>query len=181
MHQRRSFDEHAALFVEFGNRVSRLTPEAWNRLSARCAAFNGPEFSALLARTALGATPYKLPIPSPVRDRLSLRIIAGATRAVVTSMFFAGEVATEFERVTNSPPLRRTTSTGNPVTDAYVDAAFLIESALAPRNRSQPGVATVVRAASQAVLRHDWLPPEDFEAVYKYIEPDIPFDELRRQ
>jgi hypothetical protein len=83
--------------VEFGNRVSRLTPEAWDRLSARCAALNGPDFRAFLARTALAATPYKLPIPDPVRDRVSLRLIAGAGRVVATSIMFAYELAVEFE------------------------------------------------------------------------------------
>ncbi|HEY9226805.1 MAG TPA: hypothetical protein VIP11_09175 [Gemmatimonadaceae bacterium] len=58
-----------------------------------------------------------------------------------------------------------------------MDAHFLIESALAPLQRTDPGVVTVVRAAGQAVLRHDRL-SADFEAVYGYIEPEIPFADL---
>jgi len=65
--------------------------------------------------------------------------------------------------------------------DACVDAYFLIDSALASSARAQPGVAAAIRAATQVMLRHDWLPPEDFEAVYRYIETEIPFAELARR
>ncbi|HEY5060350.1 MAG TPA: hypothetical protein VII52_02390 [Gemmatimonadaceae bacterium] len=181
MPEPRSPDEHAALFVEFGNRVSRLTPEAWDRLSSRCAALNGPDFRALLARTALAVSAHKLSIPAPLRDRLSLRIIAGASRAVITSIFFAYELAVEFDTPDSSAPVYRPASTGKPHIDACVNAYALIETALASRIHAQPGVAAAVRAASRVVLLHDWLASEDFEAVYKYIEPDIPFAELQKR
>jgi hypothetical protein len=118
--------------------------------------------------------------PGPLRHRLSLRFIAGASRAVITSIFFAYEPAVEFDTPDSWVPVYRPASTGKPRTDAFVNAYTLIEIALASRAHAQPGVAAAVRAASKVVLLHAWLAPEDFEAVYRYIEPDIPFAELQR-
>jgi hypothetical protein len=78
-------------------------------------------------------------------------------------------------------PVSQPANTGKPVIDACVDAFILIDNALASQARAQPGVAAAIRAAAQAVLRHDWLPPGEFEAVYTYIQPDIPFAELGRR
>jgi hypothetical protein len=175
MNGRRTTDEHVALFVEFAHRIACLTPEAWDRLNARCAALNGPDFRALLARTALSAAPHKLSIPGVLRDHASYRMLRGVGQAAIASMLFAGAVIGEFEAPHHSSPLRRPRSSGNPVSDV----AFLIENVLAPRERAEPGVATAVRAAGHAVRRHDWLSSQDFETVYRYLEPDIPFAELQ--
>jgi hypothetical protein len=74
---------------------------------------------------------------------------------------------------------RRRTTTGKPSTDAFIDAFFLIESVLAPRQQTQPGTTAAIRAAAHAVLRHDWLTPEDFASIYAPVEPEIPFAELK--
>jgi hypothetical protein len=86
----------------------------------------------------------------------------------------------EFEEAASerTPPPRRTKSSGKARIDAWVDANFALEAAVAQHERSDPGVATAVRAAGQAVLRHDWMSPEAFHAVYRYVESEIPYAEL---
>jgi hypothetical protein len=178
---RRSFDEHVGLFVAYGARVAQLPPASWDRLRLRCANLNGAAFRSLLSRAFLAAKPYELWVPEPAHRGRSLRVIAGVSRIVQTSLAVAAEVAAEFEASARHPPdapRRRPRSTGQLTTDAYIDANFLIESALTPIQRGDPGVATAVRAAGQAVLRHDWLARTDFEAVYALVEPEIPFADL---
>lgn len=176
---RRAFDQHLALFVAYGARVGQLPPASWDRLRLRCAALNGPAFRSLVNRALLAARPQELWLPS--RRTSTLNAVASVSRAVQIGIAFAYEAVIEFE--TADPravvsPRRRTQSTGKPRTDQYSDATFLIESTLAPLQRTDPGVVTAVRAAGHAVLRHDWLPPADFSAVYAYVEPEIPFADL---
>jgi hypothetical protein len=178
---RRNFDQHVALYVTYGDRVARLPTVAWERLRVRCAALNGPAFRSLVSRALLAAKPYEVWLPRPTTVSPGLRAIVGASRVVQTSLAFAFEVVAEFEgssQQASCSPRPRTRSTGRARTDAFVDASFLIESALAPLQRTDPGVVTAVRAAGQAVLRHDWLTVSDFDAVYSYIEPEIPFADL---
>jgi len=177
--ERRTLDQHVSLFVAYGARVAQLTPAAWHLLRLRCAALNGPAFRSLVNRAQLAARPHELWLPSH-RTGL-LNAVGSVSRAVQTGLAFAFEVVTEFETAdprTFVSPRRRTQSTGKPRTDEYIDTTFLIESALAPFQRTDPGVVTAVRAAGQAVLRHDWLSPADFDAVYAFVEPDIPFASL---
>lgn len=181
MIERRGFDEHVQLFVAYSARVAQLSPAAWDRLRFRCADLDGPAFRALLRRARLAAQPYELSLPATARRAVAPRIIAGASRAVQASIAFAGQIAAEFEaadRGVPDPPRRRTHSTGQPGTDVYIDATFLIETALMPFERTNPGLVTALRAAGQAVLRHDWLSQSDFDAMYALVEPEIPFAEL---
>jgi hypothetical protein len=176
---RSTFDQHVVLFVAYGARVAQLTPASWDRLRLRCAALNGPAFRSLVNRALLAARPHELWLPS--RRTGLLNAIASVLRAVQTGIAFAFEVVIEFETAdprTLVSPRRRTQSTGKARTDELIDATFLIESALAPLQRTDPGVVTAVRAAGQALLRHDWLSPADFDAVYAFVEPEIPFASL---
>jgi hypothetical protein len=179
---RRSFHHHIELFVAFSDAVAHLSPESWSRLRRRCADLDSLAFRSLLRRALLAARPYALWLPEGVQPSRTLRVMAGVSRGVQTSIAFAAQVAAEFEasatRVRVSPSTRPT-STGKRGTAAYIDANFRIESALAPLERAHPGVATAVRAAGQGVLRHDWLSRTDFDAVYAYVEPDIPFARLQ--
>ena len=181
MTERRSFDQHVPPFVAYGARVAQLTPASWDRLRLRCATLNGPACSALVNRALLAARPYKLPLPESTPPVGRLRAIAAVSHAVQTGIAFVGEFAFEFadsDPPASASPLRRTRSTGKPRTDAFIDATFLIESALIPLQRTEPGVVTAVRAAGRVLLMHDWLSPADFEAVYGYVESEIPFADL---
>jgi hypothetical protein len=176
---RRTFDEHVALLVSYGARVAQLTPGSWERLRRRCAGLNGPEFGSLVRRALLAARPYEMWLPS--RPTASVRAISGASRVVQTGLAFAFEVAAAFDvsdsRGIPSRPLRAR-STGKPTTDAFIDAWFSINSALTPFQQTDRGLVTVVRAAGQAILRHGFLSPVDFDAVYGFVEPEIPFATL---
>jgi hypothetical protein len=181
MDDRRSFDEHVALFDAYSTRIAQLDPPAWQRVRERCAALNGPEFHALVRRALRAAKPYEMKLPEAARQLVSIRVIEGVSWLVQNGIAFAGEVAAEFAAAAPGQPeprWRRTKSTGNARTDMYIDASSRIELALAPFEKSDPGIVTAVRAAGRAVLRHDWMRPVSFDAVYGFIEPEIPFAEL---
>jgi hypothetical protein len=178
--ERRSFDERVALYVAFSERVARLADADWNRLNAECAALDSTSFGALLERTRLSAKPYEMHLPG-ARESLKLAAIKGASRAVMNTIFFTYQIAREFDEDTVAEWPARVKSTGNPRTDAHADAIIAIERAIAPREGKTPGVASAIRAAGQAVLRRDWMAPEDFEATYRYVEPIIPYASLTSQ
>jgi hypothetical protein len=106
-------------------------------------------------------------------------MIAGVGRAAITGLALAGAVAAEFEASAPPSPPREPKSTGRPRTDALVRASRLIEAAVVPLEREQPGVAAAVRAAGIAVLRSTWMPREDLNAIYAYVEAEIPFADLK--
>jgi hypothetical protein len=179
----RTFDDHVKLFDAYSARVALLEPAAWQRVRQRCAALNGPEFQALVRRALLAAKSHEVFIPDAARQLVSIRVIAGVSWFVQTSIAFVGEVTAEFAAAAPGapePPWQRTTSTGNARTDLYIDASSRIETALMPYVKSDPGVVTAVHAAGHAVLRHDWMSPATFDAVYGFMEPEIPFAELER-
>lgn len=176
----RGFEHDAARYVTYAARVARLPSAVWDRLRLRCADLDGPAFRALLKRTAIAARPYGLWLPG-VKPTPTLQAIRAASRIVQTSIAFAHQVVAEFETPESRAAdvaKRRTLSSGSPRIDALVHASMLIESTLAPLEGTGPGVATVLRAAGQAVLRHDWLSDAEFESVYRYVEPEIPFASL---
>jgi len=179
--ERRSFAEHVQLFAAYGAHVAQLRPASWDRLRLRCVDLSGPTFRSLLRRARFAAKPQELYLSKSAQRVTSLRLIAGASRVVQTTLAFAFEVAAEFDTSDShlpEPPPRRTHSTSDPTTDRYIHATFLIGAALVPIQRTDPGVATAVYAAGQAVLRHDWLLRADFEALYAPIESEIPFASL---
>lgn len=181
MSNRRSFDEHIVLFAAYGARVAQLQSASWDRLRERCADLNGPAFRSLVRRAFLAAKVYEMWLPEVARRIPSVQVIDSVSRFVQRGLALAGEVAAEFDAAylrEPEQPRRRTTTTGAPRSDAYWDAICLIESALKHIQRTDPGVATAVRAAGQAVLRHDRLAPADFETVYSFVEPEIPYAEL---
>ena len=61
----------------------------------------------------------------------------------------------------------------------YAHGWFDIEGALRTAEASA-GVATAVRAAGLAVLRHDWHRPGGFTEVYRYVEPEVPYANVER-
>jgi hypothetical protein len=178
---RRTFDEHVQLFAAYGARVAQLPSASWDRLRLRCADLNGPSFSSLVRRAVVAAKPHELYVPESARRIPLLQVIAGASRVLQTGLALAFEISAEFDVPdprASGPRPRGTQSTGDPTTDAYIDATFLIGGSLASVQRTDPGVAVAVRAAGHAVLRHDWLPRADFDALYAPIEPEIPFADL---
>ena len=176
----RSFDDHVDLYAAFAQRVSALSPEAWERLASRCAALEGSTFDALIGRARVFARPYTAPLESNTVGGVG-KAVATAAGVGITGLGIAFELARELGDVfsrTPDAPLSRKQTTGSARNDRYVDASFLLENTLTRHARAHPGLATTVQAAGQAVLRHDWMPPEDFIAAYAVMEPDIPFAEL---
>jgi len=176
----RSFDDHVDLYATFAQRVSALSPAAWERLATRCAELDGSSLDAMLARARVFARPYVAALEDNAHNAVG-KAIATVAGAGIAGIGMAFQVARELGEVfTKTPdePLSRKSSTGSARNDRYVDANFLVENALATHERAHPGLATAVRAAGEAVLRHDWMPPEDFASVYAVMESEIPFAEL---
>jgi hypothetical protein len=176
----RSFDDHVDLYAAFAQRVSALSPAAWERLAAKCAALDGASFQALLGRARVFAHPFASPLRQENQNEFG-KAIATVAGAGIAGLGLAFELARELgEVVTKGPnePLTRKQPTGTAQRDRYVDANFLLENALAMHERAHPGLATTVRAAGQAVLRHDWMSPADFASAYAVMETEIPFAEL---
>jgi hypothetical protein len=108
------------------------------------------------------------------------KAIAAVTTATITGIGVASELAGEFDEPAPSawiPSYERPT---DPQSAKYVDAWFAIERAIHSSPGRHAGVAAAIRAAGQAVLRHDWLSAETFAAVYGFVESEIPYATLER-
>lgn len=173
--QQRSHEEHVALFAAFGDLVGELEPESWQRVIMRCQHLDGSGFGALLARARLSVRPFETVKWLSRQGAPAVAAIARISAAGMTGLAVAFELGSEFRTPNVGPPIRRTESTGKRSTDTYVDSYFAIEASVARFQPLHPGVAVAVRAAGQAVLHHDFLVPEDFDAVYDLIEPEIPY------
>jgi hypothetical protein len=184
MTRRRTADEHVRLFATYAARVSALAAPAWERLEARCARLSDPSFAALLARASLTAKSHELWIPRRAESNRKLWAIKRASDVIQHGFAFAAEVFAEFETVDDSAS-RATPGTPKPGSRnlspraaALFEADRQLETALAPRAHRHPGVASAIRAAGHAVLRHDFLTPEDLSDLYQYVEDEIPFASL---
>jgi len=176
----RSFDDHVDLYAAFAQRVSALSPAAWERLAARCEELDGSSFDAVIRRARVFARPYTAPLESNSQNGVG-KAISAVAGVGIAGIGIAFELARELGDVfatTPDEPLARTRTTGTARNDRYVDANFLLENTLKEHDRAHPGLSTAVRAAGQAVLRHDWMQPEDFRSVYAVMEPEIPFADL---
>lgn len=162
----------------FGERISQLTDAEWRVVSERCASLNSTSFAALLERTRLGARPYLMSIAGGASRNLVLTTLEGVNSAVMHGISFAYQVAREFDTDEPYVPSDSTAPTNSARGNALADGFVAIERAVAMRERAEPGLATAVRAAGQAVLGHDFLAPDDFAAAYQYVEPVIPFASL---
>lgn len=180
----RSFDDHLDLYEAFVTRVSTLSPAAWERLAARCADLEGSSFKSLIDRARVFAQPFVGPLREGTRDSDVGNAITSIASFGITGLGIVTELAREVEEIVSPAskraPVSRKNTTGSARNDRYVDAAFLLENTLAPREREHPGVTASVRAGAQAVLRHDWMSSDDFAAAYRVMESEIPFASLTR-
>lgn len=176
----RTFDDHVDLYAAFAERVAKLPAAAWERLAARCTELDGSSFQTLLARARVFAHPFAAPLRKGDQNEVG-KAIASVAGVGIAGLGLAFEFARELSEVaTKEPnePLVRKQPTGTAQRDRYVDASFLLDNTLASHERVHPGLATTVRAAAQAVLRHDWMSPEDFASAYAVMETEVPFAEL---
>jgi hypothetical protein len=90
------------------------------------------------------------------------------------------QLATEFATPASPASLVGKYRSGDAELDAFSDAFLRLESLLVPHARENPGLVTAIRAAGRYMMNHDWMPPEDFNELYGFIEPEIPFAELAR-
>jgi hypothetical protein len=175
----REFSQHVALFGAYAEAVAALSPAAWDRLVVACAPLDGAAISAVVDRARLTAKAYVMESASNV-SRAERRIAAIATNAI-TGIGVVTELVGEFTPRSGIPPTRPTVPrSDDPRVDAYVEGWFTMTLALVPFENAHPGVAAAVRAAGQAVLRHDHLSPATFAEVYGYVEAEIPFDSIEQ-
>jgi hypothetical protein len=176
----RDYDRHVALFSAYADAVAALSPESWHRLTDACAPLDGDAVSAIVRRARLSATSYRT-LERLATDSRVPRWIDAVSTASIAGIHVATDLLAEFDRSPESSAGARAASERTATGDAYVDAWFRIESALEARPPSHPGLATAVRAAGQAVLRHDWLLPATFAKVYGFVESEIPYQDVERR
>lgn len=170
----RPFSEHVTLLCNFAACVEALSPEAWERLRERCRALDGSEPAAVFARAQLAAWPWRM-APARANEPWVMRTMREAFHATQVGIALTGELVESAFPSSDRDLWRRSTSSENPDRDRYSDAFSTIEHALARHHVRTPGISTAVRAAAQAVLRHDFLTPADFDRVYQWVAPEIPY------
>jgi hypothetical protein len=179
-------DRHVALLTAFVARVDELSPSAWARIKTRCSALSDPSFGALLARTALLAKSQEMLLPEGMPRIPAVRVIKAVTDGIGKGFAFAFEAIAEFDAASEpmtsnrraSGTKQRSPRVVSPRVAALIDAHRRLEAALRSRRQQHPGVVTAVRAAAEGVLHHAWLTPVEFDALYQYVAPEIPFTSL---
>ena len=154
----RSHEEHVTLFVAYAAAVAALPAAAWDRLTVVCAPLEGDAITTVVNRARLNAKAYNIVAGIPTRSRVA-KTIAGITTATMTGMSVALELLAEFDssHVSTpssshiSTPRPRPTTSNDASVNSYVEAWFLIESALRRFPQLHSGVAAAVRTAGQAV------------------------------
>ena len=175
----RTFREHVGLFAAYADAVAALPTSSWDRLTTTCASLEGDSFGAVLKRARLGARASSILEPLAAHS-WRVRGIAAVGTATLTGIGVAAELIGEFGRPRSPSSVPLAVRHSDPTTAKYVEAWFTLEAAIYPVAASHPGLAAAIRAAAQAVLRHDWLSPESFNAVYAFVEPEIPYETLDR-
>lgn len=177
--KQRTFAEHIPLLTQFAARVDALSPEAWQRIEAHCRPLAGSSPAALYRRAETVTTAYDVfgtlaPLPAVAR------VIPALSRATVVGINVGLEMVTSAIPSLHEKPWTRRTTTGRTEHDACIDAMNTIEQALARYATTRgvaviPSVTAAMRAAVQAILRHDQLTPATFAAAYQWVEPEIPY------
>lgn len=172
-----SFEKNLARLEVFSERVAALSPDAWSRLRLRHAQLCGSTPSALLARTELAAAPYALILPDG-GDQPLIRLIQWTFGGIPKAILGAKELAFAVAPSLDEPARPRTTSTGNPQADRFIDAMFRIRSVTQTLGPYQLGLSTLVHAVAEAILTRTILREKHFRHIYSLIESEIPLSTI---
>lgn len=168
-----SFENNLARLEVFSERVAELPPDAWTRLRLRHAQLCGSTPSALLARAELAAAPYAIVLPDG-GDVPVIRLIQWTSDGIGKAIFGAKELAFSVAPSLDEPSRPRTTSTGNPRSDQYIDAMHRIHVVTQALGPYQLGLSTLVQAVAQAIVSRTILGEAHFRRIYSLIESEIP-------
>jgi hypothetical protein len=168
-----SFENNLARLEVFSERVAELPPDAWTRLRLRHAQLCGSTPSALLARAELAAAPYAIVLPDG-GDVPVIRLIQWTSDGIGKAIFSAKELAFSVAPSLDEPSRPRTTSTGNPRTDRFIDAMHRLRGTTRALGPYQLGLSTLVHAVAEAILRRTILGEAQFRRIYSWIESEIP-------
>lgn len=168
-----SFENNLARLEVFSERVAELPPDAWTRLRLRHAQLCGSTPSALLARTELAAAPYAIVLPDG-GDVPVIRLIQWTSDGIGKVISGAKELAFSVAPALDEPSHPRTTSTGNPRADRFIDAMHRLRSTTRALGPYQLGLSTLVHAVAEAIVRRTILGEAHFRRIYSLIESEIP-------
>lgn len=182
----RTFDEHLQLYTAYARAVSSFDVATWNRIRARCAAFDEASLLAAFERAQLRALPHRSPTSRPLAEwphpvPFPLRMLAGVSTVVQTGIAFGFELTQlvpEWREVAFNPPRA---GTDNPRLARYGEADYLVNHALDLLDGPALGVRAAIHAAGAAVLVHDFLTSHDFAISYEVVAPELSFAELERR
>src|SRR5262245_44381245 len=128
---RRSLPELTELLVTYAHCVDALSPEAWERLRARCRPIAGSTPETLSQRAQLWASPLLVSWPAPRNAPVWIRALPTLANAFAFTMGLSLEVVqSAFPWTVDPVRPERTTTTGKPHVDRYIDAHHMIERAL---------------------------------------------------
>lgn len=156
---------------EFAARLEALTPDAWERIHARCAQLDASTMSAffgrveLYSRTFPDTDPYAQPALKP-----ALTVLGGVL----------GFVAEGIQLLV--PPAARGFPERSTAQQQKLPKGMRewqqFESIALREEAGHPGTAAAIRAAGRILMvDHRTMPPA-FEPVYRPFEPEIPFASL---
>lgn len=183
MTRQQTFDERMEIYLVFANAVAAFDAAAWQRIIARCDAFDEAAILPMFERARLSAVPHRIPTSrmhsfAPISFRVFAGVLSGALEVLQTSIFLTYELSQQIPALRDGKRVPRSKSTGNARLDRYIDADIEVEIALSEHASSSPTAMAAVRAAGAAVLRHGFLSDADFARSYFAIAPEISFVEL---
>jgi|JI10StandDraft_1071094.scaffolds.fasta_scaffold434467_2 hypothetical protein len=173
----RSFESHVDLLESFSMRVAALSHDAWDRLREQCAPLSGRSPDMLLSRAQLFASSAAAQFAEH-RSAPLTRAIADVTTSTMTAIGFAFEALFTVAPALDGPREPRRQPLSSPHADRYADALHRISAAVWQHTRRSDGVGTAIEAAAGALLRRDFIPDREFQAVYAWVEAEIPYESI---
>ncbi len=182
----RTFDEHLQLYTAFAHAVSTFEATTWDRISARCTAFDEVSLLAAFERAQIRARPHGYPIsrlvaalPDPLP--LPVRVIAGMSTLVQTGIAFGFELTQLVPAMREAAWRPSATSALSQSARRYSEADYAVNHSLDALSGPSLGVRAAIHAAGAAVLYHDFLSDHDFAISYEVVAPELSFAELERR
>jgi hypothetical protein len=158
------------LVADFAARVQALPPDAWLRMSGRVPELEGDRISALLARSG----------------RLSDAIgdaVPAIPRLLSKPFMVLGQLAAEFRTPGSTSRRGRRTRGRSPLTPTQrrrAEVLLQLTELLDLKRSDHPGVVAAFQAIMVAMPMRERIAPGEFKRLYAFVEPEIPFESLKR-
>ncbi len=161
-------NNNVSILVTFAQRVSDLTPEAWERIAARCDKLEHRSLEGFLGRAELVGRVFTLDA-DPYRQPLVLSAL-GAWGTL-------WGLAMEGLHLLNVAPPKATSAAGGVIPQPQADALDRVVAAADRQRRDHPGAAAACHVIGLVLLRSQ-VAAANIASLYAPFEPEIPFASL---